>query len=851
MNRWQPLAQPGSAPLFSAADAFGEAAGLPKEVLVNICDHLPVKDLASVALVSKSFCGAVRDEQLWEHRWKRLGWVPISGMPEALLDSPILPIAPAADEPPRDSSRAVDLLSGLDFDTLPAPRTNTPYMSRVQRAYVVLAPFAKSLISAPSASSSLLFTRVSETEAQVRLAGVLARFVSPLVGGSVADGVQSKMREALSYIDTILRSAFREADAKRKAGESAALTTMATYAKLVWELRSLPFYVGAAIPKTDPTTPCLSALQQSGGSILVEEYIGSLEIFLTALPHDPSLNVPRSGEPLTLDGMYKFIDFLNAVVTQEAPIMKRVFPEEQHAVDILLEKITTELLADYVCGLLELLQTESDELYLDAFVKSLSIALALADGHGNDAAEIVARVWTAQLDEYLTAELAWESTKLRSQCDHWTAHIERMHQQHRDAELLGAPPSAAQKRSFITTFKRALLKPVSFSSESENVADESRADEPEPGYVGLESQRAIFDDEQPVSIDSVPMSAASMQISSLLDLNTAVELINTTRLSLQRLEILKRATPQISARVQPKIDEAVVSLFATLDDFHLKPGFAKAREQIASFKPNEHDADAPIDSRTSAQVAPLILFFDLVHIGDTIQQLMQVFFDEVATRLLSTVDFTNAAVREKRRFENDLDDNVAEGLSAGVALLIQHVEHIVLTHQSPRDFYPEQGQHLDLSKPTKACSECVACLRISCNMLATCTDKSVLDIFYEEIGLRLHSVLCKHLKKQIVSISGGFQVIADLNEYYNFVVSLKQPQLTTLFAALKRVGSLYIVDDPKELAQMVRDASLSQGTLRPEEMYEFLRSRCDFKSIERSIDAELYGFKLIEDCLVM
>lgn len=94
-------------------------------------------------------------------------------------------------------------------------------------------------------------------------------------------------------------------------------------------------------------------------------------------------------------------------------------------------------------------------------------------------------------------------------------------------------------------------------------------------------------------------------------------------------------------------------------------------------------------------------------------------------------------------------------------------------------------------------------------------------------------------------------MIADLNEYYRFAVTLKQPHISVLFAALKRVGSLYIVDDPKELAKMVRDARLSQGTLRPEELYEFLRSRCDFKSIERGIDAELYGFKLVDDCTVM
>ena len=64
------------------------------------------------------------------------------------------------------------------------------------------------------------------------------------------------------------------------------------------------------------------------------------------------------------------------------------------------------------------------------------------------------------------------------------------------------------------------------------------------------------------------------------------------------------------------------------------------------------------------------------------------------------------------------------------------------------------------------------------------------------------------------------------------------------------IGNLYIVDEPKELAKLVQDASLSRGTLRPEEMYEFLRSRCDFKTIEGKVDAEMYGIKIREDCTI-
>lgn len=138
-----------------------------------------------------------------------------------------------------------------------------------------------------------------------------------------------------------------------------------------------------------------------------------------------------------------------------------------------------------------------------------------------------------------------------------------------------------------------------------------------------------------------------------------------------------------------------------------------------------------------------------------------------------------------------------------------------------------------------------------CDLLASSADKALLEVLYQEIGFRLYAVLCKHLKRQIISQYGGFQVICDLNTYYAFIITLRQPALTSIFGALKRVGSLYIVDQPKELAKMVRDATLTGGTMRSEEMYEFLRSRSDFKSIERSIDSELYGIKVREDCCIM
>jgi recyclin-1 len=133
--------------------------------------------------------------------------------------------------------------------------------------------------------------------------------------------------------------------------------------------------------------------------------------------------------------------------------------------------------------------------------------------------------------------------------------------------------------------------------------------------------------------------------------------------------------------------------------------------------------------------------------------------------------------------------------------------------------------------PTEGCREAIACLEMHCNLLKGSTSKEVLEVFYQEVGIRLqqyvsssptylllmYRILQRHLKRQIISLEGGFQIIADLNAYHAFVTSLKQQRITDDFANLKMLGHVYIVSDAKDLAQIVRDVTRYGGTFTPEE----------------------------------
>ncbi len=59
-----------------------------------------------------------------------------------------------------------------------------------------------------------------------------------------------------------------------------------------------------------------------------------------------------------------------------------------------------------------------------------------------------------------------------------------------------------------------------------------------------------------------------------------------------------------------------------------------------------------------------------------------------------------------------------------------------MVRTEPRQYYPEEGVPLDL-KPTKGCVEAIGCLEKHCKLLKGSTNKEVLEVFYQEVGIRL------------------------------------------------------------------------------------------------------------------
>lgn len=68
----------------------------------------------------------------------------------------------------------------------------------------------------------------------------------------------------------------------------------------------------------------------------------------------------------------------------------------------------------------------------------------------------------------------------------------------------------------------------------------------------------------------------------------------------------------------------------------------------------------------------------------------------------------------------------------------QQVEHIIQIKTKAREYYPLPGAPMELGA-TEGCQEAIACLEMHCNLLRGSTSKEVLEVFFQEVGIRLQA----------------------------------------------------------------------------------------------------------------
>jgi len=95
-------------------------------------------------------------------------------------------------------------------------------------------------------------------------------------------------------------------------------------------------------------------------------------------------------------------------------------------------------------------------------------------------------------------------------------------------------------------------------------------------------------------------------------------------------------------------------------------------------------------------------------------------------------------------------------------VLMTEVDYVFAKTQKSTDFNPGVliGEYATPEiGPSEAAKKVVQLVSSHTKLLVGSTDKNVLDVFNQEVGMRLFSSLCKHIKRQRISVDGAIMLI--------------------------------------------------------------------------------------------
>ena len=519
--------------------------------------------------------------------------------------------------------------------------------------------------------------------------------------------------------------------------------------------------------------------QLNGGAACLDSYIHNHPLMLDkeklGNPRDclPGLNSSQ----ITLEPSREFFHGLAIALNNETAIIDRVFPSTFDVLQPFLERVAEDIVSEYITSLFDEAHDVSIDVYLKAvagvFDQASQLAISLKPTKGSkanfqeEAIRIIARCFEQHIDLYLQEELDFFKRKSVEQVEAWEKRLTEEEQTTETFYMSNVNRKAA-KQDFLSSFKKVVMMPVNVlptiggaGSRSSVVAvpaasngglePPTRSDTPSGDGARSPGLQAPTNE---LAAKAAIMNSRLEGIRTLFSIEVALDLTHKAKASLERAARFVRLGGQSGEEAKEQCEQIFIFLVQILGNRHMKLGFDKAVGHLADYKPRE------VADHSKEGVAPLVAFLELVNVGDLIQQMVEVFYlqELVAANLTDRDDFLSLAAKEKKKFEQMLDERVAAGLNKGIDVLMDEVEYLCGTLQHPSDFNPPPGQLADIG-PSETAKRVVDMVSSHTSMLVGSTDKNVLDVFNQEVGVRLFTAICKHLKRQRVSVDGAIVLI--------------------------------------------------------------------------------------------
>ncbi|KIX00182.1 uncharacterized protein Z518_10320 [Rhinocladiella mackenziei CBS 650.93] len=597
---------------------------------------------------------------------------------------------------------------------------------------------------------------------------------------------------------------------------------------------------------------------------------------------------------LSLERVRGYFERLGNAFNQENAIIQAVFPNAEEVTMLLLEKVAKEILSPFLSSLFEDAWTRGTSIYLRIisgtfvgtrqFIENFAISKDVDENTLSRCNALISEIFSPHIETYLAEELAFFRQKAESEVEQWDRALSEQAAS-TESFLMSNVNRQADKKDFLSSFKKVVMMPVnilpSFSGSSSNKtaakslpngeATSSRPSTPNPfAPRGVTQSLPVEAPTSELAAKAALMNAKFENIRSLFSIEVALNLVHAAKSSLERAAQFVALGGEAGESARNQCSAIFLLLLQSVGVRHIKAGFDKAIDHLSLYNPRDSDINnVDRTSTTAVQVAPLVTFLELVNVGDLIQQMLDVFYESelVRLRISNRDDFLDINVKEKKKFEAMLDERVAAGLGKGIDVLIDEVEFICATTQLPTDFYPELAltsegtvpglkpgaMVMDFSdQPTATASRVISLVSHHTSMLTGATEKTLLDVFTGEVGLRLFTTLTKHIKRQRISTTGALPLLSDLSAYANFVAGFKNNDLTSYFVALREVAQIYLIGgeserDVAEMAMIISDAERYKGVFTTEEVVEFAERRSDWLVVRARVERRVQG----DNCLVM
>jgi len=880
---------------------------LPAEIISTILDFLPVPDLMSFARTCKRMQEMVYEDSRWVQRLKAMGvWndgearkrfeealkakremmriraedngkrtgIGVNGNVPVQKTSTTLFDAGLEEERQRRSvelasKAAMTPLDGFETMTL-SPTPTTPYSNsrapmldpeallnvfsgvksirgsarkEYGKIYAALAPFYFDLARSKSHMDPVIFRVYRDPEQQAQMLAHLQIFSK----SDWAQGWRQREEKLITMVGIFENAVLREFEQGYEAWDIDG--RMRRYAHVLGVL--------------------------NGGHAGIELFVQKHPIFTDREVLGNSMDClnQASSEGIALGPSLQFLENLSKKINEQADIIDRVFPAGEDVYRIFLDKVGEDILMEYVTPLFDEAHERSIPSYLKAvsgmFEQSMQFGLTLkpTKNSGDDfiskVKTFVARVFEPHVDLYLQEELDYFKRLADAEVGTWESKLSAQ-EATTESFFMGNFNRQADKKDFLTSFKKvvmmpvnvlpslplsspfAVAKPTPVQAKTSLQTPTPATSRPHSPSIGVTTRSGSpLPSEAPT--DELAAKAALMAsrlegIRSLFSIEVALVLTHAAKASIERAALFVRLGGQTGEEAREQCLAIFVVLLQILGTRHVKIGFDKAVDHLSKYNPREV-------SEHQQGVAPLVTFLELVNVGDLISQMIDVFYEQqlAATKLADKNDFLDPAVKAKKKFEQMLDERVAAGLNKGIDVLMDEVEYVCATLQQPTDFNPlpaadGKPQDMDIG-PTKAAEQVVSIVESHTKMLTGSTDKNMLDVFNQEVGIRLFTALCKHLKRQRISTDGAIKLISDMNLYFQYIRTLRNQDLLQYFKALRELSQIYLIEakHSKEMATIIADGDRFYGIFRAEEVYEFAERRADWYSVKRDVERAMYG----------